>query len=261
MSRYNWLKREFETIQTKKFHVVGELAGAELLGVLDDPNLPVDYKDFVKEFGRAKLYRQGSWYKVGVVAPPLSEARSIGTEELLLVGHFDDARSYFKSANLADGKEAPVFEWGAAGLRQAAESFEEWLRKRCSDARKKYGARRWQEIVAGPKPFSQAERLVLEARRNFQWEIIGITPDGDLRFKITNQSSSSLPYLSVGARNLAGDFEGRVFLPVSHVAPGTTAVIEVDVYKKNVDPSDVQVFPLPDPEPEDRDRYWEFRAR
>lgn len=259
MKRYDWLKAEIDTIRTKKFHVVEALAESELLGVLNDLKLPLDYKDFVREFGRAKLYRQGSWYRVGVVAPPSSEALSTGAEALLLIGHFDDARSYFKSVDLADGKDAPVFEWGA-GLRQTAESFEKWLKKRCSDARRKYGARRWQEIVQGPEPFSQEEMRVLEARRKFQWEVAGITSNGDLRFKVTNGSELSLPYLSVGIRSPAGDFEGRVFVPITHVAPGATTVVEVDAYKKNVDPSEVQVFPLPDPEPEDRDRYWEFRG-
>jgi hypothetical protein len=37
-SRYNWLKRELETIQTRKFHVVEALAGAELLGEPLDAN-------------------------------------------------------------------------------------------------------------------------------------------------------------------------------------------------------------------------------
>lgn len=257
MSRYDWLKKEAQEIGTKRFHVIEALAEFELQNVLGDDILPAEYKDFVRELGRAKLYRQGGYYKVGVIAPP-EEAKLTTGEDLLRIGHFDDARAYFKSTDLTAGGVVPVFEWGAGGLRSAAGGFEDWLKKRCVAARKKYGAR-WKDIVRGPQPFSAWEIDIVEARRHFHWKVLGVTPDGDLRFEVENLSELTLPYLSIGVRSLDGKFEGGVWLPVSQIAPRTRAVLERDCYKKLVDPANVQLFALPDPEPEDRERYWEFR--
>ena len=69
----------------------------------------------------------------------------------------------------------------------------------------------------------------------------------------------TLPYLSIGVHGTQGRVQGGIWLPVSHIPPGTTAIIEKGCYKDFLPPQDVETFELPDPGPEDRKVYWEFR--
>ena len=80
-----------------------------------------------------------------------------------------------------------------------------------------------------------------------------------MRFEVTNGSHVRLPYLSIGIRSKDGRLIGGVWLPVSSIAPGETAIVEKDVYRDLVEPSAVEAYAKPDPDPEDRERYWEFR--
>jgi len=256
---YDWLEKELAEIKTPKFHLVDGPATEALRGHIHDLGVPIppSYEEFIVRFGNAKLYRQGSSYIVGVRAFP--EPAMNGPEPLRSIGHFDDVRAYFKDGLLLPGCEAPVFEWGSAGLRRASETFEQWLEQRCKDAHKRYSKAQWAEVVRGPKPFSVEEEAIVAARRQFRWKLIGISPTGELRFEVENRSSRTLPYLSVGVRSHDGRITGGVWLSVTHVAPGTKAIVEKECYKGLASPDTLEVFELPDPNPEDRNRYWEFR--
>jgi|SRR6185369_6111169 len=255
--RYEWLKKELISIRTKRFHIVAGPAG-EALPIFENLKLPQSYREFVAHFGDAKLYKQKGGYGIGVLAIPTS---GVGRdhEQLLCVGHFESARAYFKELDLCEGCEAPIYEWGQGGMRAVADTFERWLAMRSAAIRQRIGKKRWATILAGPKPFTEEEHKKVEARRRFKWHVLGISDSGDTRFEVRNESDMVLPYLSIGIR--AGrNFEGRVWLPVSHVRPGTAAVIDKDSYKKYISPGDVEAFDLGDPEPEDREDFWEFRG-
>jgi hypothetical protein len=66
-----------------------------------------------------------------------------------------------------------------------------------------------------------------------------------------------IPYYSLCIGTRKGPF-GGVFLDVSHIGPGQTAIIERDCYKDHVAPADIVVSDYPPLGPEDRDRYWEI---
>ena len=255
-SRYGWLREELAAIKTRDFHVVEGPTG-EALRTMNNPKLPQSYREFVRDFGKAKFYKQKGGYSIGVLATPVEGADADGSP-LLSVGHYGSARAYLRQSDLQEGREAPIYEWGQGGLRKVADSFEEWLTARSAAARKRFNRRQWERVLEGPEPFTEDEEARVEARRHFKWRVLGITDSGSIRFEVQNESNRVLPYLSIGIRS-GSNFEGAIFLPVWHVPPGTTSVIEKDVYKKQISAEDVEAFELRDPLPEDREDYWEFR--
>jgi len=258
---YEWLDKEIAEVRTPGFHLVDgppseDFQRAALRGPLA---LPPSYREFIFRFGNARLYKQGSAYLVGVRAVP-DPARSETGELLRRIGHFDDANAYLKEALLSTPEpESPVFEWTADGLTRVAGSFGEWLEKRSDAARRRYGRKRWTEIVRGPKPFTKEEQAIVDARRQFEWRLLGVGDDSVCRFEVANNSPRTLPYLSIGIRSRDGRVSGGIWLPVSHVTPGTKAVVTKEGYRGVISPQDLEAFALADPGPQDRDRYWEFR--
>jgi hypothetical protein len=263
---FEWLVDEMAKVKTRKFYLVdGPLAADKReLVVRSELPIPPSYKGFVLQFGNAKLYRMGSQYRVQVFAVPSADETEDG-EPRLCFGRTDDTVAYFKEYLLVPEGESPVFEWYyEEGIeQQTANGFEEWLRKKCAKAKRRYTKKEWREIEKGPPPFSDQEKRIVEARRKFRWRIVGIGSSGDLQFEVHNGSNIVVPFLSVGIRGKRrgtnSALEGGVWLPVGSILPGQTAVIEKDCYKEWVDPQDVVAFEKPDPGPEDRDRYWEFK--
>jgi hypothetical protein len=115
------------------------------------------------------------------------------------------------------------------------------------------------QIVHDPNPFTPAEREIVEARRAYSWRWLGTDDDGNYLFEVHNGSRMTLPFYSVGIRDKKEDFIGAVWLPVSDVKPGSTAVIKHEGYKEYIERENIEAFALPDPEPDDRDSYWEFK--
>lgn len=262
---FEWLDVEIKSIRTPKFFLVDGPASAQLREAVkaSDFPLPPSYREFVLRFGNAKLYRSGSIWRVQVHAGPREVEGSRG-ESLIHFGRSETALAYFKTSLLKAGEESPVFEWRHnQGVRQAADGFEEWLKTKCRLARKQYKGKEWKAIEEGPAPFTVQEQAIVEARKKFQWRIVGVAPNEDLRFEIHNGSAITLPFLSIGVRGQLrqpgnGSLDGGAFLPVSSIAPGETRIIEKDCYKDLLAPQNAEVFALPDPGPEDRDQYWEF---
>jgi hypothetical protein len=111
-----------------------------------------------------------------------------------------------------------------------------------------------------PKPLSAKDLKIIAARRQFQWRHLGFAPDGDALFEVTNGSEIRLPYLSIGIQGRGGTKRiGGVWLDVSHIEPGRSAMVKKDCYKDQLLPEEVECFAKDDPSPETRDRYWEFR--
>src|SRR5688572_23429150 len=257
MSMYEWLEREVATIKTRKFHVFEGL----------DPQserasrgcaFPPSYERFVHQFGGAKLYRMLGYYLIGVLATPQAETTPDG-ERYYRIGHYDSDSAYFRTSQLAEGNEAPVWEPAGGEFRVVGDSFDAWLESRCAAARQRYKGREWAQILAGPAPFTSEERRIVDARREFKWRVIGSTPDGKVRFEVRNDSDMVLPFLSIGVRAKNGAWTGGVWLPVATIPPKQTAVVEKDCHGGTTSPSEIEFFNVPDPESEDRDRYWEFR--
>ena len=197
-----------------------------------------------------------------MLAPPQKVTEKTTGEILYLIGHYDSSYVYFKESCLTSEAEAPVFEGHNGKLVQLADGFQQWLIKRCKNARSKYKKQEWSKIVAGPQPFTDEENAILRARSLFRCRVAGTSPAGNFLFEVHNGSMRVLPFLSIGVEwEKEGDrFRGGMWLPIAHILPGQTAVVEHEVYRGMVDPHKVDVFVLPNPEPEDRDRYWEFKA-
>jgi hypothetical protein len=259
---FQWLEQEIKTIRTGEFHVVDGPASDSLRAITEGSGgrLPKSYEQFVLRFGNAKLYRKHGYYIVGVPASPRLECYSDGVE-FYRVGHYQSSDAYVRAALRGDGEESPVFEGVEGQLVQVADGFETWVSRRCRDARSTYGKRQWAAIVAGPTPFTGDEVGIVEARRFFSCRIVGVSPRGNALFEVHNGSQTRLPFLSVGVRRRGSGLDGGAWLPVGHVQPGQTAVIEHHAYGPVVDPRDVEIFQLPDPRPHNRDRYWEFRSK
>lgn len=264
---FDRLSEEISRIKTRKFHLVDGAAPPELRQAVEESAVPIplSYKEFIFRFGNAHLYRQENLYLVQVFAAP-REAYYDDGEPLLHFGRTDDSLAYFKEALLVPGGESPVFEWRHnQGLQKTADGFEPWLEAKCKAARSHFKKKLWDSIEKGPTPFSDQEKAIVEARKFFRWRVVGVAPNGDLRFEVHNGSAITLPYLSVGIRGelqppKSGPLSGGAWLPVSSVSPGETRIIEQGCYKDLVNPNSVEVFERPDPEPEDRELYWEFKA-
>jgi len=260
---FEWLDQELAEIRTKRFHVVdGPATDGLRQAVLESPlPAPPSYVEFVLRFGNAKLYRMTSLdlYWLRVYAAP-HDAESRAGEPLLYIGGYDESCAYLREETLQPGSEAPIYESTEAGVRKAADTFEEWLNARAARARRRYKRREWAEVLRGPPPFTIEEQAVVRARCQFTWRLVGVAPGGEVLYEVTNGSDRCLPFLSIGIRGRVGNLEGGVWLPVGHITPGQTAVVAKETYRDLLDPNDVEAYQLPDPEPEDRARYWEFRS-
>ncbi len=258
---FDWLEHELSTIRTRRFHVVDAAADPSFRAAVagSEAPVPASYRDFVLRFGNAKLYRKGGYYMVGVLAGPVEEQSQEG-EILYRIGHYQSSNAYFKLSLLRGGEESPVFEGNEGRMVEVADGFEEWLKKRCKAARGKYSKQEWAAILAGPRPFTSDERTIIEARRRFTCRVVGVTREGKLLLEVHNGSGMILPFLSLGVRWKDQSLQGAIWLPVSQVRPGQTAVVEHQVYKGIVGTWAIELFVLGDPEPEDRERFWEFKA-
>ena len=259
---YEWLEKEISEIKWRKFHIIDTDSVGNIYPELPEvySSLPPSYMVFVSKFSSANFYKNltRDSYQIGVIYPPQEKILKNG-EKLLCIGHFDDSKAYFRCSELVPGSESSVLEWTEEGFEQIADSFEEWLTKRCKDARKSYTKKAWKEIVNRPKPFTAKEEAIVEARRQFQWRFIGFDDGGDAMIEVKNNSQLVLPYLSIGVRTKDNTLEGGAWLDVSDIKPGQECVIKRGLYKNLITPDNTEVYSLPEPLPEDRERYWEFR--
>jgi hypothetical protein len=265
ITMFEWLEEEIKSVGTPHFFEVEGPAPPDLRRAVESSDfpLPLSYKTFVLRFGNMKLYRYGSNYYVTVFAGPREATNSKG-EEFVQFGRTWTSLAYFKESMLADGKECPVFEWYHDSLQKTADGFEEWLIKKCQAARNRFKRKEWEAILKGPAPFTEHEKVIVDARKHFRWRLMGVAANEDLQFEVHNGSNLILPYLSIGIRGKLrlpghGPLIGGAWLPVSSILPGETHLIEKDCYKNLVDPHDVEAFDKPDPEPSLRDQYWEFK--
>ena len=182
---FEFLVEEMARIKTRKFHLVDGPASPEFQAAVESSGFPVpsSYKRFVLQFGNAKLYRRvdhyNSYYWVEVFGAPREVVTKDG-ERLLQFGRTHTSSTqmslaYFKDSPILQDEETAVFEWRhGQGVRKTADGFLEWLEAKCSFARKQYQKGEWEAVENGPPPFTQEEQAVVEARKRFRWQVVGI---------------------------------------------------------------------------------------
>ena len=264
MKRYEWLQREVEAIPRKKFFVFERRGLADLTCIEARYGaLPSDYREFVQEYGQAKLFRsvQNPWYNLMVWAPPLAEDSSPERGEDVVrikLGHYiNSGYAWLEWAGGTFRDEGAIFVGLSGQRRKAATSFAEWLKGCFPGCRRLYRKREWDQIMKPAAPFNSRENCIVDAIAKFAFRKAGVTGDGNLLVEVDNRSSLVLSHLTVGVRCKAG-MTGSSVLSVSGISPGTTGIIEQAVYKGVMDPHEVELFSLPKPEPEDRPYYREL---
>ena len=262
---YEWLETEISEINTPKFHVI---KGNKAEGIFESSKefylaFPPSYLAFIAKFGGAKLYRRTNYYQIGVLNPPQEKVLNNG-QKLWCIGHFDDSKAYFLASQLEIGRESPIYEWTEDGFEKIADSFEEWLGIRSSDAHELYDDSEWKEILNGPKPFTDKEEAIVKARKLFQWHVVEFDKNRNLKIAVRNNSNLVLPYLTIGMRmkNPTQDSEvwwgSGIYLNVSDIQPGQERIIENQINEEVFTPDNTEFFQLPEPLPEDRPEYWEL---
>lgn len=258
---FEWLKHEISVIKTPRFHLVDGPADKRMREAINASSirLPGSYREFVLNFGNARLYRiRRNSYQIGVFGAPRTAVLDDGTQ-IYHIGFHDGASVYVKESS--DLKDGPIFEFEEDSEERVADSFERWLTASCAKIKDGYTKKQWEDIVRGPKPFTAKEVEILNARRSIRWTKLGIDAEGNHIFEVVNQGRYTLPALTVGVRSKDRRLNGAIRLSIGHIGPGQKDIVHADCYKDLVSPQDVEVFDLPDPKPEDRDFYWEFRNR
>lgn len=260
---FEWFRRELAQIQSRRFHLFEPVAADELryrhAGA--DVELTGPYADFLFEFGLARLFTDHRDAPV-VSVYPLKEFRrhdcADGTH-FIGFGFRGQQSVWFDEAAILSTGQSAVFTVNKQAGKLLCEAFDEWLHQACDWARAKYSATQWKKIVAGPPPFTPEQLAIVEARKAFEWKLAGFADNGDALFEVSNRSSRSLPWLTLGIRDKSRKvLDGAVWLDVGHIGPGETAVVARDAYKDQIASNELQPYDLPDPIPEKRDRYWEF---
>ncbi len=256
---FEWFEQEASAIKTPRFHVIDGPPDAKLREAVLGSGLPVPsaYKEFVLKFGNARLYRNRRIsFRIGIFAAPREAVLNNGTR-IYHLGFHDGASVYVKRETRSG--QHPIFEFESGSEEEVAASFEEWFSKSCALARSSYSKGRWAEILRGPKPFTEEEAEIIEARRLIHWRVVGIDADKNHILEITNTGRRSLCTLTIGVKSKDRRLNGAVRVNIRHVGPGQTALVHAGCYNDLLPCEQVELFSLPEPKPEDRDYYWEFR--
>lgn len=255
---YQWLEQELESVKTRKFFIVHGRSG-EGPEAPTQP-LPESYRRFLRMFGKARFFRDGSGcYAMGVVDRP--DLQILRGERYWRVGWYQEQSVLLKELPLTEQREWPAFEHAASSRpRHVAESFDAWLATRWTATKASFGPRTWKRIVAGPAPFSTEEMAIVQARKLFHWQLVDIAADCTLRIEVTNASDRRLPFSGLGVHGSRRGVWLGLAVPVGHIPPGQRAIVEHrGLISLGLVPSEVELFQEPDPGPEDRELRCEFR--
>jgi hypothetical protein len=209
------------------------------------------HADFLRQYGEIRAFPDGRAYRLHVHAlrPPVERDGC----ELLELGNDDGLPVYFTMNDA--GKVYAIFD---GELDEVAGSFDEWLEGAFQHIHDSYSDEEWQELLDGAPPFSTEERAIVDARKRFDVELEGVTPDKKLRLRVHNGSARTLPWLTVGVRSRDPLFEGALWLDVSKLGPGATETFTVDAYRDLTEPENLELISLPDPTPGDRSSFREL---
>ena len=271
MSRYDWFKKEADAILLKKFFVFEPRPVSDLTLFEDRYGpLPADYREFVQEFGQARLFRHQSnpWHCMLVLAPPSAQPlEAVGGGKgarpamRIEVGHqVNSGDAWFQWCDGVFAKGGAIFSGLSWQGPRVIPSFEDWLKKSFLSSKKLYSKTEWQAALNPARPFSDSEKQIVEAIPNFEFEKVGVSASNHVLVRVENKSQIGLPYLSVGVRNKDGS-EGGVALQTNGILPGESRILEADIYRSSMNPCDIELFRKPIPEPEDRAYYLELSVR
>ena len=246
---YEWLRAELDRVRWPGFHVVTSCR--ETL----DNKLPPSYLAFVRQFGSAKLYRQSHHYQVGVLCPP--ETAELPEGAALCIGYWLSTDAYFKTSELAEGREVSVYEMQDGDLEDVAPDFATWLEACANEANEEYTKEERVRLEGGPDGFTAEEQAIVDARRKFSWQFLGAGEGNKLRLLVRNNSDRVLKALTLGIKAKGGVVEGVLPVDTREITPGSERIVEVDGYA-TLPSADAVVFDLPEPTPAERNRYSEL---
>ncbi len=247
---YEWLEKEISEIKTPKFHIIEGIKAGKILDTYTEwiSCLPPSYLEFITKFGGAKLYRRNNYYQVGVLNLPQEKTLNNG-EKLFLFGYFDDAKAYFICSQLQSEQESSIYEWTEDSLEKVADSFEEWLIMRCTDMRRSYSEKEWNDILQTGKILTDEEKAIMEATKQFQWQVMEFNSSRKVKLELINNSNMVLQKLIIGMRtkNLTQDgqiWESGIYLNVSDIQPGQKSIIEHQIHQLIFTPDNTEFFAI-----------------
>jgi hypothetical protein len=260
MNRYDSIKSRIAEVKTAKFFVLNRVS-SESIRTFEASwgTLPSDYKDFVAEFGQVDLFRdtKNPWHRLRVFFPPSEFSRDSEGICLQIGYYLNTGYSYLKWRDGTYLGGGAVYVGDSIPTKRYAESFEKWFSRSFALAEKSYSTSEWQSIVAGPPPFSERDRQIVQAIPLFKFRKVGVSDNGNILVEVQNCSDMELPFLTVGV-HLKKSIDGSIVLPIAGLKPGETRIVERECYRQVVEPQRVDLFRLPLPEPEDRQYYYEF---
>lgn len=248
---FEWLSEELASIHTSKFHLIEGGDGLLQEAIRESElGLADDYKTFVVKYGNSRFFRQSLFgYRLGVMAGP---QRVNQNSSAYRVGYDNGEPIHLR--NDCEG----VF--GRNLKKPVADSFGSWFEGAYQRIKKKeYSNSDWIAIKEGPQAFDAREEAVVEARKKFTWNDVGLDETGNRLIEITNDSDIRIPCLTLGVRSRDGNLNGAVIVEVMGLSPRMTQVFAIDCYKQYYAPVDLKLFDIPRPGPEDRDYLAELK--
>ncbi len=256
---FQWLRDEVSALKASRFHLFDRAVAPSEVGAWD-PMIA----SFLIEFGAVRLYREGTGHRISLHWPrrPESEVIRSMVGDLLEFGVVHGESIY---VGPQDSTGACVWKLGSESgkPRSIRHPFDVWLKRAAVRARRLYSLQEWRDMALDPKPFTALELERLAARKLFEWTVERLprrkaNPSWvrTIAIEVTNRSTLTLPYLSIGFRWCG--VATRIFVDVSRVGPGVRRRIVRDV-----DSGDTELgefFAVEDPLPEERDLVGELKG-
>jgi hypothetical protein len=143
-----------------------------------------------------------------------------------------------------------------SGLKRLNQTFSEWMCAQYHKHRANYGVRRWKYLMAGPKPFTPEEEVILANRLQWSVRILAdqtAAPFGRILVEVTNGSQHHLDWLTTTFVE-PKEWAGANWYDVKDIAPGQTAVRSVWSNEGKIRAEELILKLMPVNGPEDR-RY------
>jgi hypothetical protein len=264
-SHFDWLRIEINAIQSQRFHIFEPLTSTDYAYKTEKMVvLPMgEYLEFLQQFGYARMFTDHQDSPVVSIYSLKNFRRHLCKNGSVFVGfgYRSYQSAYFDEALILKGIQSPVYTVNASQGKVIASNFSEWLIDAYQWAKSKYSTKRWASISAGPQPFTIEEQKIADAVQEFHFNLLGFHEDGDALIEVKNDSTLTLPYLSVGVKDKSDAvLIGGAWLNTSKIEPNQKAIIKHNCYKDRIKQDEVMLFRRYKPIPEKREAYWEFKS-
>lgn len=254
---FQWLRDEVTALKASRFHLFDRAVAPSERGA-SDPMIA----SFLTEFGAVRLYREGTGHRISLHWPrrPESEVIRSMVGDLLEFGVVHGESIY---VGPQDSTGACLWKLGSESgkPRSIRHPFDVWLKRAGVASRRLYSLEDWRDMALDPKPFTAQELERLAARKLFEWTVERLprrkaNPSWvrTIAIEVTNRSTLTLPYLTIGYRWSGG--ASRIFVDVSRFGPGVQRRIVRDVDSGGAALG--EFFAVEDPLPEERDILWDL---